>query len=254
MTLAQAPAAEVVLHSFASPPKGALPEAGLIADSSGNFYGTTASGGAANEGVVYKLDTAGHETVLYSFTGWADGGSPYAGVTRDSAGNLYGTTVVGGTAAGVVYKLDTTGHETVLYSFTGFADGGYPKGGVTRDSAGNLYGTTTMGGAWGHGVVFEVDSIGNETVLYSFMGGFDGALPLAGVIRDSAGNLYGTTSEGGASQAGVVYKLDPAGQETVLYTFTGGADGANPYAGLTFDSAGNLYGTTEYGGVGYGQG
>ena len=108
-----------------------------------------------NQGVVYKLDLTGHETVLYSFTGQADGGHPYAGVIRDSTGNLYGTTTYGGTGAGVVYKLDNADHETVLYSFTGAADGGYPNAGVIRDSAGNLYGTTDKGGSADAGVAYR---------------------------------------------------------------------------------------------------
>ena len=183
----------------------------MIRDSAGNLYGTTEAGGTANAGVVFKVDTAGQETVLYSFTGGADGGSPYAGVIRDSAGNLYGTTWDGGTAnAGVVYKVDTAGQETVLYSFTGGADGGSPFAGVIRDSAGNLYGTTWLRrlGELGRGV--QVNTAGQETVLYSFTGGADGSRPLAGVIRDSAGNLYGTTSEGGKKYGGVVFKLKPA--------------------------------------------
>jgi uncharacterized repeat protein (TIGR03803 family) len=167
--------------------------------------------------------------VLYSFTGGADGGNPYGGVVRDSAGNLYGVTGRWrGIGVGVVFKVDTSGHETVLYTFTGGADGAYPNG-VIRDSAGNLYGTTTNGGgASGAGVVFKVDTSGHETVLYSFTGGNDGGNSSAGVIRDSQGNLYGTTSGGGASGAGVVFKVDTSGHETVLYSFTGGADGATP--------------------------
>jgi uncharacterized repeat protein (TIGR03803 family) len=151
-------ATETVLHSFASPPKGANPFAGVIRDSAGNLYGTTYNGGAAGAGVVYKVDTAGHQTVLYSFTGLADGGYPEAGVIRDSAGNLYGTTLQGGgrISAGVVYKLDSSGHETVLYTFTDGADGGYPTAGVIRDSAGNLYGTASTGGTKGAGVVYKL--------------------------------------------------------------------------------------------------
>jgi uncharacterized repeat protein (TIGR03803 family) len=204
-------------------------------------------------GVVYKLDAAGQETVLHSFTGGTDGEYPYAGVTRDSAGNLYGTTQGGGTGnAGVVYKLDTTGQETVLYSFSGGADGGYPDASVIQDSVGNLYGTTFNGGTANMGVVYKLDVGGQETVLYSFTGGADGASPYAGVIRDSAGDLYGTTVEGGTAGWGVVYKLDASGQETVLYSFMGGADGGDPYAGVIRDPAGNLYGTTLFGTYGSG--
>src|ERR1035438_7834120 len=243
-------ATEAVLHSFASPPRGASPFAGVIRDSAGNLYGTTTAGGASNSGVVYKVNTAGQETVLYSFTGGADGGLPFAGVIRDSAGNLYGTTYHGGASgAGVVFQANTGGQETVLYSFTGGADGGYPNAGVIRYSAGNLYGTTTAGGASNWGVVYKLDPAGNYTVLYSFTGGENGGGPYAGVIRDPAGNLYGTTSDGGAASVGVVYKLNAAGQETVLHTFTGGADGSFPNAGVIRDSSGNLYGTTSSGGT-----
>ena len=258
LTIAQAQAqtaySETVLHNFASPPKGAFPYAGVISDSAGNLYGTANSGGAANAGVVYKVDTAGRQTVLYSFTGGADGGNPYGGVVRDAAGNLYGTTVYGGAASsGVVFKVDSSGHETVLYTFSGGDDGGYPYAGVIRDSAGNLYGTTYAGGSagyGGYGVVFKLDAAGQFTVLHSFTGGADGGYPYAGVIRDSAGNLYGTTSLRGNAQWGVVYSLDPTGNETVLYSFTGGSDGASPYAGVIRDSAGNLYGTARSGGTG----
>src|ERR1022692_1881474 len=248
---ARAQTTEIVLHSFAPhPPKGSFPFAGVIRDSAGNLYGTTNHGGAANAGVVYKVDTAGRQTVLYRFTGGADGGGPTTGVIRDSAGNLYGTALGGTSDSGVVFKLDTTGHFTVLYTFMGGADGDSPSSGVIRDSAGNFYGTTSRGGAAGQGVVYKLDTAGHETVLYSFTGGVDGGSPQNSLTSDSAGNLYGTTYSGGAANMGVVYKLDTAGQETVLHSFTGGADGGTPEAGVIRDSAGNLYGTASVGGRG----
>ena len=249
-------AQEIVLHSFASPPVGAYPAWGVIRDSDGNLYGTTngaysdvGGGGTHNAGVVFTIDASGHYTVLHSFTGGADGSSPQS-LIRDEAGNLYGTAATGGGAAeaGVVFKMDPSGHETVLYSFTGAADGGNPYGGVVRDAAGNLYGSTSGGGTSDAGVVFKVDPSGHETVLYSFTGGADGAYPNP-VILDSMGNLYGTTTNGGgASDAGVVFKIDPSGLETVLYSFAGGNDGANPSGALIRDAEGNLYGTTPDGG------
>jgi uncharacterized repeat protein (TIGR03803 family) len=245
---------ETVLYNFAGEADGGHPYAGVIRDSAGNLYGTTSAGGTAGQGVVYKLDATGNETVLYSFTGYPnDGGQPYAGVIRDSAGNLYGTTYLGGTYnQGAVYKLDATGQETVLYSFTGGVDGDFPHGGVIRDSAGNLYGTSSgKGSELSSGAVYKLDTTGHLTVLHKFTGGADGSYPYAGVIRDSAGNFYGTTSTGGTSDAGVVFKLDKAGY-TVLYNFTGGTDGGNPYAGVIQDSAGNFYGTTQYGGGSFG--
>jgi uncharacterized repeat protein (TIGR03803 family) len=238
------------LYSFTGGADGAYPQAGVIPDSAGNLYGTTTSGGAWGWGAVYKLDTTGQETVLYSFTGGVDGSSPYAGVIRDASSNLYGTTTSGGAwGLGTVYKLDTAGQETVLYSFSVGADGANPFAGVVRDAAGNLYGTAYIGGTANLGVVYKVDTAGQETVLHNFTGGSDGSQPYAGLVGDSSGNLYGTTYFGGAANAGVVYKLDTSGHETVLYTFTGGADGANPRAGAIRDSAGNLYGTTVQGGA-----
>jgi uncharacterized repeat protein (TIGR03803 family) len=272
---------ETVLYSFTGA-DGASPEAGLIRDGDGNLYGTTAFGGLDSSycqfycGVVFKLDTAGNETVLYSFTGGADGSAPFGGLVRDDEGNLYGTTTGGGSgslAAGTVFKLAPpaqaggTWTETVLHSFCSAAnctDGNTPYVGVARDKGGNLYGTTVGGGEGcpdygGCGVVFKVDRKGNETVLYSFCpaGEYfncaDGNLPNA-VIQDAAGNLYGTTDYGGSSGSGVVFKLAPPAQEggawteTVLYSFTGGTDGGQPVASVIQDAAGNLYGTTSGGG------
>jgi uncharacterized repeat protein (TIGR03803 family) len=238
----------------------------LVQDAAGNLYGTTSGGGvessaceefSAGCGVVFELirvDSGYNFKVLYSFTGRADGGQPVAGLIRDSAGNLYGTTARGGAESsacsgpcGVVFKLSPTGTETVLYSFTG-PDGFSPTAGLVRDAAGNLYGATIGGGASGLGVLFKLSPAGTETVLHSFTGA-DGANPYAGLVPDTAGNLYGTTSNGGAHEQGVVFKLNPTGTETVLYSFTGGADGDHPQAGLVRDSAGNLYGTTFFGGT-----
>jgi uncharacterized repeat protein (TIGR03803 family) len=248
---------ETVLYAFTGGTDGGNPYGGVILDSAGNIYGTTVSGGiaqgSAGYGVVFKLDPAGQETVLYTFTGGADGAYPVAGVVRDSAGNLYGTTECGGSGqgcagAGVVFELNAAGKETVLYTFTGGADGGYPAAGVIRDSAGKLYGTGSGGGTSGAGVVFKLDPAGQETVLYTFTGGADGGYPYAGLIFDSAGNLYGTGNGGGTSGYGVVFKVNTAGQETVLYTFTGGADGGYPHAGLISAPGGHLFGTTYSGG------
>lgn len=202
---------ETVLYSFAN---SQSPYTGLLRDSAGSLLGVSNPA----DGAVFELDTAGTETVLHMFTGNAKGAWPQAPVIRDSAGNLYGTTELGGTADypdgyGVVFKLNRTGKETVLYTFTGGADGGQPWAALIRDSAGNLYGTTNGGGAWGYGVVFKLDTNGNETVLYSFTGGADGGSPYAGLVQDSAGNLYGTTPIGGTVNAtfprgcGVVFKI-----------------------------------------------
>jgi uncharacterized repeat protein (TIGR03803 family) len=247
---------ETLLHDFGrgiGAAGGAYPGSGVIMDSAGNLYGTTTEGGPYNFGVAFKLDPTGVETVLHNFTGGADGANPWGALLPDAAGNLYGATefggVVSGSGPGVVFKLDSGGNETVLYSFTGGADGAYPLAGPIRDTAGHLYGTTSQGGAYGSGVVFKLDAPGKETVLWSFTGGLDGGDPVGELIQDGAGNLYGTTEKGGAYGAGVVFKLDPAGNETVLYSFTGGADGGTPVGPLVRDAAGNLYGTTYEGGI-----
>jgi len=254
---------ETVLYTFTGGADGAYPEGGLVMDAAGNLYGTAENGGlhpgSQGFGVVFKLDPAGNQTVLHTFN-YVDGANPYDPVILDAAGNLYGTTFSGGYyGAGTVFKLDTAGTEKVLHSFSGHVDGANPYSGLIRDSAGNFYGTTEYGGDLGGcsrtgcGVVFKVGPGGKETVLYVFTGGSDGANPRAPLIRDAAGNLYGTTWAGGLlpENNGTVFKLDTAGQETVLYTFPGGpnpSSGVNPWAGLTMDTAGNLYGTTNHAG------
>jgi uncharacterized repeat protein (TIGR03803 family) len=250
LAVASATADETVLHNFNPYANGANPQANLYLGLDGKFYGTTSNGGASGAGVVFKTDQRGHETVLYSFAGGTDGANPYANVIQDRAGNLYGTTSLGGAdGAGVVFKVDTRGRETVLHTFTGGADGGYSYAGLIEDRAGNLYGTASGGGAAGAGVVFKLDSRGHYTVLYTFTGGADGGYSYAGLIQDPQGNLYGTTSGGGADGSGVVFKLDRRGNETVLYSFTGNADGGYPYASVIQDWVGNLYGTTSGGGA-----
>jgi len=258
-----------VLYSFTGGVDGGVPAAGLIRDEAGNLYGTTSAGGSSGAGVVFKLDPSGKETVLYSFTGGADGGIPVGSLIRDQVGNLYGTTVGGGNftspmcagfGCGVIFKLDPSGNETVLHAFTNGADGGSPMAALIRDEAGNVYGTASTGGngssscPFGCGLVFKLDSSGNETVLYTFSGSADGASPDASLLRDGSGNFYSSAQFGGnftspvcaGFACGVIFKLDLSGKETVLHTFNG-TDGASPYDGLTRDAAGNLYGTTGYG-------
>jgi uncharacterized repeat protein (TIGR03803 family) len=269
---------ETVLYSFCSQNNctdGAVPSGGLIFDQKENLYGTTIAGGAYNGcdlgvgcGVIFKLSPKSKETVLYSFCAQnhcSDGAGP-SGVAFDQQGNLYGTTFAGGiynkscgsSGCGVVFKLTPNGKETVLHSFCArynCTDGWGPVGGLLFDQRGNLYGATIAGGIDGHGVVFKVTPKGKETVLYSFCAQnncTDGYLPLAGLVLDQKGNLYGTTAYGGAYKSGVAFKLTPEGKETVLYSFcaqTYCRDGANPEAGLVFDQKGNLYGTTYDGGA-----
>ncbi len=253
---------ETILHQFTGGLDGIQPQAALIQDAAGNLYGTTIAGGARLAGTVFKIDPAGNETILHRFSGRPDGRTPLAGLTIDAQGNLYGGTEFGGTGTncgdsgcGVIFKIDSAGRESVLYSFSGGEDGSETGATLLVDSAGNLYGMTGLGGIltcnapFGCGVVFKIDSAGAETVLYRFadetMNGWD---PQSGVVRDASGDLYGTTYRGGANGMGTVFKLDLAGNQTLLHSFTGGADGAFPAAGLAIDAAGNLYGTTVAGG------
>ena len=198
-------------------------------------------------------------TVLHSFTGPPnDGRNPTTGLTLDSAGNLYGTTEIGGAFNwGAIFVVRPDGTEAVLYSFPQTAFCCPIPSGLTLGSDGNFYGTTADGGTAFLGTVFSMRPDGTLTTLYSFAGSpNDGAGPAAGVIRDAAGNLYGTTFRGGGTgtncfgTCGTVFKLSPDGTETILHSFTGGpSDGGNPSGGLIQDSAGNLYGTTQYGGT-----
>lgn len=318
-----------VLYNFQGGSDGANPAAGLIADSSGNLYGTTTYGGTGcgfGCGTVFELSPTSRgwqESVLHRFTssnlsdaarpqspltmkrggtlygttpcggnpacscgcgtvfemtpsegGWRervihafdvnDGSEPYAGVTLDRAGALYGTTLLGGAnASGLVFQLtrdhQNTWKETILYDFPD--QNGYPLGAVTLDKKGNIYGTAINSG-YGYGSVFELSppQAGEEawalTTLYSFTGGRDGAVPAAAVIFDRSGNLYGTTTSGGTGNAcqgwcGVVFELQHSGgswTEKVLNRFQGGPAGEYPDAPLVFDAKGNLYGTTPNGG------
>jgi uncharacterized repeat protein (TIGR03803 family) len=251
---------ERVIHHFQYL-KGDIPYAGLVFDAQGNLYGTTLQGGTHGRGTAFELSPeAGGgwtETVLYSFDNAPDAANPYGGLVLDTAGNLYGTTYYGGTSnRGAVYKLTRgskgTWTESVLYSF---ADGS-PTGALVFDAKGNLYGTTTSDGVTYHaGTVFELTPASggtwNATVLYSFKGNGngDGDSPTCGLIFDAAGNIYGTTERGGAKDSGTVFKLTLSKgiwTESLLYSFTGESDGASPYAGVTMDGNGNLYGTTLY--------
>lgn len=259
---------ETVLHVFGRGNDGAGPRAGLIFDAAGNLYGTTAFGGVPNLGTVFELtpnaDGSWSEKVLYSFTGESDGASPFAGLTFDQAGNLYGTTLgggTGGTPAGTVFELtpnaDGSWSERIIHSFTREIDGDGPRGDLVFDESGNLYGTTSLGGASEAGTVFELtpntDGSWSETLLHVFTGGNDGNGPTADLIFDAAGNLYGTTVLGGAGNNGVVFQLKKnasgSWEEKILHHFTGSRDGGLPFAGLTFDRSGALYSTASAGGA-----
>ncbi len=306
-----------VLHSFDGIPDGMNPYYGVIRDASGNLYGTTIGGGTAGQGTVFKIDSSGHETVLYSFANaGGDGIWPWAGLARDAAGNLYGSTTAGGNSEnGILFEISPAGSETVLYRFGGGKDGdgvyaplvlaqgylfgttqsggysgdkacstgcgalfrlnimtrkkivlhtfagpphdGSDPGMIVRDAKGNIFGVTGNGGAactatFGCGTLYKRDPTGHYKVLHSFPAyPSDGTYPTA-LVLDSSGNIYGAAGGGGSScgnlGCGAIFKLDATGKESVIYSFTGGADGSGPNGGLLRDKAGNLYGTTSSGG------
>jgi uncharacterized repeat protein (TIGR03803 family) len=249
---------ETVLYSFTGGADGANPQSGLVL--SGNtVYGTTDYGGSGNAnagyGVVFEVSIkTGAETVLYTFGGGSDGANPGAGLVRDKKGNLYGTTYGGGISGdGTVFEVvPKTKTETVLHSFD-YSDGAYPESGLTLNTTEKiLYGTTPDGGATGWGVVFSVTiESAAYSVLYSFKVSSNGAIiPFGTMALDPKGNLYGTTQFGGAGGFGTVFEVVPrTKKETVLYGFSGGADGGYPFGGVIRNSNGTLYGTTYTGGA-----
>jgi uncharacterized repeat protein (TIGR03803 family) len=268
-----------IIYSFTGGVDGFYPKASVTLDRQGNLYGTCLYGGVGGgngNGAVFELSPgAGGVWTLtryYDFTGGADGSAPTANVILDSAGNVYGTASAGGEGYGTVFKLTPSGNtwtEQTLHTFTNGVDGNYPYSGMIMDIGGNLYGTTVVGGATGNGVVFKLHHTAGgswiETVLYAFTGnsnGTDGSAPYGSLAFDSVGRIYGTTFYNTSTRprgSGGVFRLNPSAiaasvaeqqwQITWLYHFTGAADGGDPWSAPVFDSAGNLYGTTLYGGT-----
>jgi len=281
-----------VLYAFQSGNDGQGPSDGLLMDKKGNLYGMTMGGGgtyhcgdrdAPGCGTIFKVTSAGKESVLHRFAGGSDDGAyPIGSLIADAQGNLYGTTVAGGgtdscgilsgAGCGVVFELATDGTLSILHAFTGGSDGAYPTGALMFDSEGNLYGTTVGGGsdancgvgAYGCGTVFKIAAAGGgESVLYAFQGGSDGGYPTSGVVADSDDNLYGVTAAGGGTGncglksksltvkgCGTAFEIAAAGGESILYVFKGtkGA-GGYPIFGLIQNKAGKFFGATTSGGV-----
>jgi uncharacterized repeat protein (TIGR03803 family) len=254
-----------VIFSFAED-NGEYADTDLETDSAGNIYGSTVLGGDHGSGTVFQLSSTGtgwEQTVLYSFTGGADGGEPYKGVTIDRHGNLYGTAVTGGSGGceggcGVVYKLtqsNGTWNQTVIYAFNGGDDGSGPGARVTVDRSGNVYGMTPTGGIYGAGTIYKLQpNAGSYTfqVIHTFTGGNDGASGSAGRMLLDHGRLYGAVTAGGMFGSGVVFELTPTTvgewDFRTLYSFHGQPDGSFPYGALLRASSGKIYGTTYYGG------
>ncbi|MFZ0319106.1 MAG: choice-of-anchor tandem repeat GloVer-containing protein [Candidatus Sulfotelmatobacter sp.] len=261
-----------VLHNLAPAENAYEIVSNVIFDTAGNLYGTTSEGGAGC-GTVYELQPGSGGTwsakQLHSFSNNSiDGCTPLAGLVIDAAGNLYGTTQMGGHhGTGTVFKLTPRSvgpwGEEILHNFGYYFDGEYPQAELTLDSAGNLYGTTNSGGAIeaGYGTVFELSphagASWTETILYNFTtaNGANGSNPLGGVIFDAAGNLYGTTDYGSADGFGTAYELSPVvgggWTLTLLHSYGNTGDGSFPQGNLVLDATGNLYGTTYAGGVGF---
>jgi uncharacterized repeat protein (TIGR03803 family) len=242
------------LYSFTGAGDGAFPVAGLVPGADGNFYGTASVGGTGGDwGTIFKITPGGTFSSIYSFTGVADGGFPYAELAQGTDGNFYGTTLEGGISKGwgTVFEITPDGLLNSLHSFTGGADGGSPEAALVQGVDGRLYGTTSEGGT-GSGTVFAISTNGALVTLYSFTGDSDGGFPYAGVIQAGDRNLYGTTAYGGQYGNGTIFKITTNGALTTLYSFTGGSDGSSPVAALIQASDGNLYGTTAYGGGAYG--
>jgi uncharacterized repeat protein (TIGR03803 family) len=242
---------ETALWGFGTVGDGNNPQqSGLVQGIDGNFYGTTFWGGSNNGGTVFKITPGGVETVLYNFGSTGDGINPWAGVIQGSDGSFYGTTSSGGiNNGGTVFKVTAAGLETVLWNFDFVSVGNAgPYGGVIQGSDGSFYGTTSGGGTNTAGTVFKITSAGVETVLWNFGSGSDGRNPQGNLTRGSDGNLYGTTVNGGANASGTVFRITPAGAETVLWNFGSAGDGRNPGSGVVQDADGNFYGTTSGGG------
>jgi uncharacterized repeat protein (TIGR03803 family) len=243
------------LHSFSGfPADGAVPVAGLVQGSDGNFYGTTASGGAFYQGTIFRITSSGAITVLHSFNSFfSEGAVPIARLMQASDGNFYGATTLGGAHhKGTIFKIDAAGAFTTLHSFSGSpSEGASPVAALVQGSGGDFYGTTASGGEHFQGTVFRITSSGTLTVLHSFSGSpAQGAVPFAALVQGSDGNFYGTTALGGAHFKGTVFKIDSTGSLTTLHSFSGSpGDGANPVAGLVQGSDGNFYGTTALGGT-----
>jgi uncharacterized repeat protein (TIGR03803 family) len=264
------------LYDFTGGSDGAQPFGTLIADKHGNLYGTTWSGGIQNPnctmngtgcGTVFKLTSSRSGwsfNVLYTFKGYrGDGSNPYRqSLVFDKHGNMYGTTMTGGDtldcgsySCGTVFKLAADGTETIIHNFSSISAGAFwPMSGLVLSKNGSFFGVTFHGGIYGTGTVYEVTTSGTERTLYNFtQDGADGIGPFGDLVLDKHGNLYGTTQTGGSQNCfgtgcGTVFRLAPDGTQTVLHNFAGAADGSWPWAALTTDNNGNLYGTTFVGG------
>jgi uncharacterized repeat protein (TIGR03803 family) len=262
------------LYSFTNGEDGGYPYAALVQGVNGNFYGTshgwsTMVAGTSSIGTVFEITPWGYLTTLYAFTDSMDGANPTAGLVLGTNGNFFGAAEVGGIIGwggsigefgrilggtlgwGTLFTMTPDGDFTPLCVFPGESEGANPGAGLIQAANGLFYGVTERGGTNDDGTVYQMSADGAVTPLYSFTAGSDGAVPLAALTQGSDGNLYGTTYEGGISNAGAIFKITPAGVLTTLHTFTNGIDGGQPFAALVQGTNGNFYGTTSAGGGKY---
>lgn len=228
---------------------GGNPYGNLTQGKDGNFYGLTSYGGLNGYGTFFKVTSSGSFTVLYSFDGNNNGGSPYGSLVQGTDGNFYGMTETGGTTiSGIVFKITPSGAITVLHSFDYNADGAAPRGSLVKGSDGNFYGLTRLGGAYNQGTIFKITPSGTFTKLHSFEFRADGAYPFGSLIQGNDGNFYGMTTKGGTNQAGTIFKCTPSGTYTVLRHLNTYNDGSNPNGSLVKGSDGSFYGLNSIGG------
>jgi uncharacterized repeat protein (TIGR03803 family) len=244
---------ESVLHAFGSGAGAQYAYGSLIQASDGNFYGMSQGGGAYGLGTVFMIRPDGSELVIHSFGSQADGQIPAGSLIQGADGKLYGMTSAGGDyAGGIVFRMDLDGTETILHSLGSGSDGSAPAGSLLQASDGNFYGLTRAGGANGIGALIKVDAAGNESVLVSLGSGADGSAPRGDLLQASDGNLYALCGGGGDNGLGAVLQVSLGGTESVVYSFTGGADGQTPTGALIEGPDGTLYGTTSGGRLGAG--
>jgi uncharacterized repeat protein (TIGR03803 family) len=231
------------LHAFSASSEGGM-EAGLVQATDGNFYGYgLPSLSIGRYGAVFKITPSGTLTVLHAFN-WSEGGYPVGGLAQATDGNFYGTTSSSSGGWGTVFKITPNGTLTVLHAFSYSSEGGHPMAGLVQATDGNFYGTTSSGGASGNGTVFKITPNGTLTVLHAFSVSSEGGTPMASLVQATDGNFYGTTSSGGASGNGTVFKITPNGTLTVLHAFSYSGEGGMPRSGLVQATDGNFYGTT----------
>jgi uncharacterized repeat protein (TIGR03803 family) len=237
------------IYSFAGT-DGSHPQAGLVLNIDANLYGTTLTGGTG-PGTVFKISETGSLTTLHNFSGGADGGNAVGGLVLGGSGKFYGTTGMGGSGGnGTLFRITSAGALTTIDSFTGGSDGGHPLDTLVQAASGLFYGTTRVGGTNNAGVMFSISPSNVFTALYSLASATDGGNPVGGLAQGINQNLYGVAPGGGAFGYGTVFEMTPSGSSfTTLHSFTGGADGASPFATLTLANDGNFYGTTNSGGA-----